>query len=273
MVYVLVARRRVEGLGGLRVEGGPGDAVVGAEEPPILGIAAVIVVGAGDGVLRDEIGLAAWGGVLKPRGGTEGEPLGGVGLVKGLRDTLIGTILVRCADHASRQDAGTRRGGGGVGRVEREVGELNAVGAPVGGDLERVIFVCAGIGDGVVDGFQTAGESLIFLDVEDGPVGAVVGGDESPVFGIAGGFVVGAGDAVLRDHVGGVSAVGNEARVGEAEPFRGGVVIESLGVPSTGAFSLDANALPPPRRVRRLAGGFATVAAADGSASRDHSAN
>lgn len=114
---------------------------------------------------------------------------------------------------------------------------------------------------------------MIFLDIEDGPVGSIIGGDEAPVFRITGGLIVGAGDAVLRDDVGGLGPVGEEPGVGESEPFRGGVCIERLGGIAMGASSLEAKALPPVRRVKRLAGGLATVAAADGSASRDHSAN
>src|SRR3954466_10756858 len=71
--------------------------------------------------------------------------------------------------------------------------------AIVGGDVEPVVTIEAGIRDRVGLQLEALGKRLVALRVERGPGGAVVGALELPVLRIAGDQAAGAGDRIALD--------------------------------------------------------------------------
>src|SRR4051812_25288888 len=139
-------------------------------------------------------------------------------------ETSIATLQSRALRLAADSEPSRR-----VVDPETELGQIRERGvAVVGGDVEPVVAIRRGAGHGVGVQLVAPSEGLVALRVERVPAGAVVGALELPVFRIARGKVVRAGDRVALDGLRCAEVVAQPTRDGRIEPLCAGVSVEGV---------------------------------------------
>ncbi len=209
----------LEGFVGPRVERGPGGAVVGALELPVLRVARGDEGGADDRVAFDDLRGVRAEVILQRAGRADVEPEGAEVIVEGacrISRCGVGAVAGRAVEGDANQGRGNHGGG-----------ELWRIGAGAGGVFGADHVVVGGAGGG--GGVYVAGLGRAEVGGEDGVAGTGGGGAEEVVGGGAEGGQPAQGDGLVGaggEQGGGGGGSGHEAAgaAGVGEVGEGGCI-------------------------------------------------